>query len=62
MTTGRRVLTGTLWRSWKRTAVLTGCWSPSTVVEMTEEPRMVPRYLLMHSTTVSGADVLQVLD
>lgn len=40
-------LTCTLCRSWKRTAMLTGWSSPRTVVDMTEEPRTVPRYLVM---------------
>lgn len=58
------MLTGTLWRSWKRTAVLTGCSSPSTVVDMTEEPRMVPKYLLVHrhvsQTAAYVSDALEV--
>lgn len=42
------LLTCTLCWSWKRTAMLTGWSSPSTVVEMTEEPKMVPKYLVWH--------------
>lgn len=48
---GRGLLTVTLWWSWNRTAVLTGCSSPSTVVEMTEDPRTVPKYLITHVHT-----------
>lgn len=40
------LFTCTLCWSWKRTAMLTGWSSPSTVVEMTEEPKMVPKYLV----------------
>lgn len=45
------VLTCTLCWSWKRTAVLTSWSSPSTVVDMTEEPRTVPKYLVINTNS-----------